>query len=142
MTHIIDYKATQPTHKVNGKALVIPHSPTRKRLASIQLRISKRNSRKDTVELIATVGVEGISEISQILFRIFRDDIELFNTQVGIESTDSEQFYAITFQAIDKNSRPGSRVYTLTVENLANNTRADVVGPVSFSGLAIGQNSD
>lgn len=76
------------------------------------------------------------------MFRIFRDDREIFNTQVGIESTDSEQFYAITFQAIDTNLRSGSHVYTLTVENLTPNARADVVGPISFSGLAIGQNHD
>lgn len=76
------------------------------------------------------------------MFRIFCDNIEILNTQVGIESTDSEQFYAITFQAIDKNLRSGSHVYTLTVENLTPNTRTDVVGPISFSGLAIRQNHD
>ena len=43
MTHIIDYQATQPLNKVNEQTFEIPHSPTRRELASIQLRIPKRN---------------------------------------------------------------------------------------------------
>ncbi|EJR54271.1 hypothetical protein IIM_02000 [Bacillus cereus VD107] len=103
------------------------------------MKISKRDSRNNRVELIASVGVEGITGISQILFRIFRDNTEIFNTQVGIESTDSEQFYAQTFQAIDQDVSRGTHKYSLTVENLTSAASADVVGPLSFSGLAIGQ---
>ncbi|MFD3450016.1 hypothetical protein ACFDTO_36180 [Microbacteriaceae bacterium 4G12] len=142
MTHIIDFQATQPTSRVNERTFEIPHSPTQLNLACIKLRIPKIDSHDNRVELIGTVGVKGITGIAQILFRIFRDGVEIFNAQAGIESADSEQFYIETFQAIDKNLRCGTRVYTLTVENLTNNTRADVVGPVSFSGLAIGQNHD
>lgn len=139
MAHIIDYQATQPLSKVNEQTFEIPQSPNRSRLASITLRIPKADSRNNRVELIGTVGIRGVTGIAQILFRIFRDGREIFNTQAGIESADSEQFYIETFQAIDKNLVSGPHVYTLTVENLTNFTRADVVGPISFSGLAIRQ---
>ncbi|MDR2995828.1 MAG: exosporium protein C [Bacillus cereus] len=139
MTHIIDYQATQPISKTGETTFAIPASPDRAILAKIKLKISRRDARNNRVELIATVGVEGITEISQVLFRIFRDNVEIFNTQVGIESTDSEQFYAQTFQAIDQDLNCGTHVYSLTVENLTSGTSAEVVGPLSFSGLAIGQ---
>jgi len=83
------------------------------------------------------VGVRGVTGIAQILFRIFRDGKEIFNTQQGIESAGSEQNYAVTFQAEDRNVRSGTHVYTVTAENRTANTRADVVGPISFSGLAV-----
>ncbi len=103
------------------------------------MRISIRDSRNNRVELIATVGVEGITEISQVLFRIFLDNIEIFNTQVGIESTNSEQFYVQTFQATDQNVSSGTHEYSLTVENLISSASTEVAGPLSFSALAIGQ---
>lgn len=139
MTHIIDYQATQPINKTNETTFAIPASPDKAILATIKLKFSRRDSSNNRVELIATVGVKGITGISQVLFRIFRDNIEIFNTQVGIESTDSEQFYAQTFQAIDQDVSCGTHKYSLTVENLTSAASADVVGPLSFSGLAIGQ---
>ncbi|GED68204.1 hypothetical protein BRE01_19060 [Brevibacillus reuszeri] len=95
------------------------------------------NARPNQVELVASVGVRGITGIAQIRFRIFRDGREIFNTIQGIESTGSEQNYIVTFQAIDRNVRSGSHVYTVTAENQTANTRADIVGPISFSGLAV-----
>ncbi|GAB6549555.1 exosporium protein ExsC [Bacillus mobilis] len=139
MTHIIDYQATQPLSKTGETTFVIPASPDRAILANLKLKISKRDARNNRVELIATVGIEGITNIAQILFRIFRDNTEIFNTQVGIESTGSEQFYTQTFQAIDQNVGSGTHQYSLTVENLTSGASAEVVGPLSFSALAIGQ---
>lgn len=95
------------------------------------------NSKPNRVDLVATVGVRGVTGIAQILFRVFRDGVEIYNTQQGIESTGSEQNYSVTFQAEDRNVRAGSRVYTVTAENRTANTRAVVVGPISFSGLAV-----
>lgn len=112
MTHIIDYQATQPINKTGETTFVIPHSPNKAILANIKLKISRKDS---------------------------RDNTEIFNAQVGIESTDSEQFYAQTFQAIDQNVSCGTHEYSLTVENLTSGASADIVGPLSFSGLAIGQ---
>ncbi|WP_420974919.1 exosporium protein ExsC [Bacillus thuringiensis] len=125
--------------KTDATTFAIPSSPDKVILANLKLRISSRDSRNNRVELIATVGVEGITEISQVLFRIFLDNIEIFNTQVGIESTNSEQFYVQTFQATDQNVSSGTHEYSLTVENLISSASTEVAGPLSFSALAIGQ---
>lgn len=138
MVRILDKAAVQPRRKFNlATSFIIRRSPGRSRLASIRIRIPASSSRPNRVELVATIGVRGITGIAQILFRIFRDGKEIFNTLQGIESTGSEQNYAVTFQAIDKNVKSGSHIYTVTAENRTANTRADVVGPVSFSGLAV-----
>ncbi|MGD8188501.1 exosporium protein C [Brevibacillus ginsengisoli] len=138
MVRILDKAAVQPRRRFNlAKAVIIKRSPGRINLATIRIRIPVLNSQPNRVELVATVGVRGVTGIAQIRFRIFRDGKEVFNTKQGIESTGSEQNYAVTFQAIDHNVRPGNHVYTVTAENQTAGTRADIVGPVSFSGLAV-----
>lgn len=137
MARILDKAAVQPRRRFSlSNATTIRRSPGRTRLASITLRIPS-NSQPNRVDLVATVGVRGVTGIAQVLFRVFRDGREIFNTQQGIESTGSEQNYAVTFQAEDRNVRSGSHVYTVTAENRTSGTRADVVGPISFSGLAV-----
>ncbi|MEH7515111.1 exosporium protein C [Gottfriedia acidiceleris] len=139
MFRIIDYQATEPIRMVNNdKPIAIPHSPKRIVLASIDIKIPCRNANKNHVELIATVGVQGLIETSQILFKIFRDGKEIFRAQNGIESDPtSEVNYIVTFQAIDKNVGEGKHRYQVTAENITNGTEAAVVGPISFSGLAV-----
>jgi hypothetical protein len=117
---------------------LIPRSPGRALLATLNVSLPRRANR---VELIATVGVRGITGIAQVLFRIFRDGDEIFNTVQGIESAGSEQNYAVTFQAIDFNVGAGNHTYSLTAENTTSGTRARVVGPISFSALAIRKKS-
>jgi hypothetical protein len=139
MFHIIDYQATEPVRKV-GKIMpkTIPHSPKRLTVAHIKITIPRRNANDNNVELIATVGVRGISGTSQLLFKIFRDEKEIFRAQVGVESDPtSEVNYIATFQAIDMDVEKGTHFYEVTVENITNGTEAAVVGPISFSGLAI-----
>ena len=138
MVRILDKAAVQPRRRFNlARSFIIRRSPARSRVASIRIRIPEMNAQPNRVELVATVGVRGVTGIAQILFRIFRDGTEIFNTRQGIESAGSERNYAVTFQAIDRNVRSGSHLYTVTAENLTANARADVVGPVSFSGLAV-----
>lgn len=137
MIRLLDKQAVEPRRTFNlAKSVIIPRSPARILLATIRIRIPA-NAQPNRVELVATVGVRGVTGIAQILFRIFRDGKEIFNTQQGIESAGSEQNYVVTFQAIDKNVRAGNHVYTVTAQNLTPNTRADIVGPISFSGLAV-----
>lgn len=81
--------------------------------------------------------MSGVTSISQIVFRVFRNEKEIFNTQDGVESADSEQNYVFTFQAINSNLTAGANFYQVFAENIIPNTQANVVGPVSFSGLAI-----
>ncbi len=136
---ILDYHAVQPRSKANRTtATRIPQSPNRLTLM-LPMHITSTSSNK--VELIATVGVRGLTGISQILFRIFRDGREIYNAVQGVESTGSEQNYIVTFQAIDFNVTIGTHQYTLTAENIQENTTAEVIGPVSFSALAISNSS-
>lgn len=135
MVRILDKAAVQPRSRFNpANAVTIRRAKIR--LATISIRIPK-NSQPNRVDLVATVGVKGVTGIAQILFRIFRDGREIFNTQQGIESAGSEENYAVTFQAEDRNVRTGTHVYTVTAENRTANTKAVVVGPISFSGLAV-----
>ncbi|WP_026074412.1 hypothetical protein [Brevibacillus massiliensis] len=136
---VLDYRAVEPRRRFNrATAFVIPRTPRRVRLATLRVTIPT-SARRNKVELIATVGVRGVTGIAQIVLRIFRDGREIFRTRQGVESAGSEQNYVITFQAIDFNLAAGTHVYRLTAENAAAGTRADVVGPVSFSALAIRQ---
>ncbi|MCJ8010226.1 exosporium protein C [Paenibacillus sp. KQZ6P-2] len=138
MVRVLDKAAVQPRRTFNpSTSFIIRRSPGRSRIATIQIKIPAVNAQPNRVELVATVGVKGVTGIVQILFRIFRDGVEIFNTQQGIESAGSEQNYAVTFQAVDRNVKAGTHVYTVTAENRTANTRADVVGPISFSGLAV-----
>ncbi|KAB2330761.1 exosporium protein C [Cytobacillus depressus] len=138
MVQVLDYQATEPLSMFNpAKGFIIPQAPFRVILASIRLNIPANASRNNKVELVSTVGVEGITNISQVVFRIFRNGREIFNTQTGVESAGSEINYNFTFQAIDFNVNAGANFYQLTVENITPNTQANVVGPISFSGLAI-----
>ena len=137
MARILDKAAVQPRRRFSlVNSFMIRRSPSRTRIATIALRIPI-NSQPNRVDLVATVGVRGVTGIAQIRFRIFRDGREIFNTVQGIESSGSEQNYAVTFQAEDRNVRAGRHVYTVTAENRTANTRADVVGPISFSGIAV-----
>ncbi len=141
MFHIVDYQATEPISKVGQVTpITIPNSPKKVVLATIRITIPKKAADRNHVELIATVGVRGIMGTSQILFKIFRDGKEIFRAQEGVESDPaSEVNYIVTFQAIDKNLRAGSHTYQVTAENITKRTQAAVVGPLSFSGLAIAE---
>ncbi|UNK18848.1 exosporium protein C [Paenibacillus sp. N3/727] len=138
MVRLLDYKAAQPRSRFLPGSFTIPRSPKRVSLATIKIKIPS-HACHNQIELIATVGVRGVRRISGILFKIFRDGKEIFNTRQDVESASFSQPYVVTFQAIDKNVKSGTHVYTVTAENLASDTRAraDVNGPISFSGLAI-----
>ncbi|MCJ8010079.1 exosporium protein C [Lederbergia wuyishanensis] len=138
MVSIIDYQATQPSRRVNSVNIAIPQSPIRSVLATIRLTIPQSNATNNRVQLISSVGVRGVTGTSQLLFRIFRDGLEIFRFQVGVESDPtSEVNYVETFQAIDSNVSQGTHTYQVTVQNITSGTEATVVGPISFSGLAV-----
>ncbi|WP_082053752.1 exosporium protein C [Gordoniibacillus kamchatkensis] len=137
MVRVLAKAAVEPRRRFNlSRATIIPHSPSRIRLATIRLTIPA-NSRPNRVELVATVGVRGVTGIAQIRFRIWRDGMQIFTAQQGVESAGSERNYTVSFQAIDRNVRAGTHVYTVTAENRTAGTTAAIVGPVSFSGLAV-----
>ncbi len=127
------YQATQPISKTGETTFAIPASPNKAILANLKVRISSRDSRNNRVELIATIGVEGISGTSQVLFRIsvitskFSMHKQVLNLQILSNST------LKTFSSYrSKNVSSGTHEYSLTVENLTSGASAEVVGPLSF----------
>jgi hypothetical protein len=134
---IIDQRVVLVRSKFNLKtATIILHSPKKIGLASITLNTGPNsNIDNNKVELVASVGLRGVTGIGQIRFRIFRGNTEIFNTIQGIESKGSERNYMVTFQAIDTRIS-GTHAYTVTAENMTAGTTVKVVGPVSFSGLS------
>lgn len=139
---VLDYQAVAPRKRFRlDLATRIPMAPTRLRLATVRIRIRNLDLDDNRVELLTNVGVRGVSGISQLLFRVFRNGVQIFTTQQGVESAGSERNYTVTFQTIDRPVRTGTQTYTVTVENRTAGTTATVVGPLSFSALAIRRNN-
>lgn len=126
---IIDYDATTPVRGAFESDISIPSGPFSLQLAELRINIEEEGPNR--VELIATVGTQS-PELQQVLFTIFRDGAEIFRAQQGIQDIDTT-----TFQTIDFNVPPGAHVYTLTAEILDFTSESRVIGPVTFSALAI-----
>lgn len=124
---VIDYRAKQPLARTRLKsARTIPLAPARLTLATLRLYTGPhRNRENNTVQFMVTAGTISSKGIALLKFRIFRDGIEIFNTERGV-----------TFQAIDSKVS-GCHTYTLTVENMSKDVTAKLSGPVNFSGLSI-----
>ena len=72
MFRIVDYQATEPVHKVNQKnPSPIAHSPKKTVLADICITIPGRDANRNHVELIATVGVRGVSVLHKFYLKFF-----------------------------------------------------------------------
>jgi hypothetical protein len=95
MVRIIDFQATEPVQRIGQiRPIRIPHSSRNLELATLSIRIPRRDAFRNQVTLTTTVGIRGVSDTSQILFRIFRDGREIFRAQQGIEADlTSEQNY-------------------------------------------------
>lgn len=136
---ILNYKASEPSNATGGIAAIpIPASPANTVLADLGIFLAPPAPQPNRVRLIATVSLQTTAiGVDQILFRIFRDGNQIFNTQQSVDFVGFENFYTVSMQAIDFNVSSGFHVYTLTVERLTG-TNTVVVGPITFSGLAIG----
>jgi hypothetical protein len=150
---ILDYKASVPSNTFGGTAPVtIPQVPTQLQLADLgmflpQITPSSANNR---VYLFADVGIRsqlGSFFNNAVLLRIYRDGVEVFNITVGLQNTppaSPAHDYNVTFNTIDEGVPFGFHVYQLTAQALIANsavpvfTIAQLVGPVTFSGLALG----
>jgi len=116
---------------------VAPTAPVPLADLGIFLSISPPAPTVNRVELVATVGIQSTLGIPHVQFRILRDGSEIFNTVQGAENGE-EEFVTVTFEAVDFNVPLGFHTYTLDAQVLDVGTTAQVVGPISFSGLAIG----
>jgi hypothetical protein len=149
---ILDYKASVPDNTFGGTAAVsIPQIPNQLQVADLGMFLSELTplAESNRVYLSADVGIN--SQLGSLFnnaafFRIYRDGVEIFNTTVGLQNTPvlPAHDYNIALSTIDEGVPFGFHVYQLTVQAAISNsnpglfTMAQVVGPVTFSGLAVG----
>ncbi|NWQ42663.1 exosporium protein C [Bacillus sp. EB106-08-02-XG196] len=149
---ILDYKASVPNNTFGGtEAVTIPQIPNQLQVAGLGMFLSELtpSAESNRVYLSADVGINsqlGSVFNNAVFFRIYRDGVEIFNTVVGLQNTPTlpAHDYNVTLSTIDEGVPFGFHVYQLTVQAVVANsnppffTIAQVVGPVSFSGLAVG----
>lgn len=138
MVRDIDYQAIEPVPKFNKmRSNTIPHSPRKLILATIDITIPTTHAYENHVKLTAKVGVQGVSGTSKILFKFYRDGVEIYTTEKIVEPDPaSDKNYIAKIQCIDRNVRDGSHTYKVTAENITSDSEASVVGPITFNGLA------
>jgi hypothetical protein len=149
---ILDYKASVPDNTFGGAAAQpIPQIPNQLLLADLGMFLSELtpSAASNRVYLSADVGISsqlGSLFNNAVFFRIYRDGQEIFNTTVGVQNTPvlPAHDYNVAFNMIDEGVPFGFHVYQLTAQAVIANsnigvfTMAQVVGPVTFSGLAVG----
>ncbi|WP_019637346.1 hypothetical protein [Paenibacillus fonticola] len=130
----IQHVTNVPTPITNGAAINVPQTPAGQGIALVEVSIPA-NTPVNTVELTATVGLQGLTGVPRILFRIFRDGHEIYYAAQGVEAN-FESLNLTTLTAVDTNVASGVHAYILSVEqiNTATNT-ARVIGPIVFSAL-------
>jgi hypothetical protein len=143
----LDYKASEPSNSTGGvPAFPLPGSPG-VQLADLGIFIAPPVPAVNRIELKGTVGVQAVTGTPIVIFRIFRlpngigPGLEIFNKEQTMEPAPAESFYTMSFLMIDFNvvASTGFIQYVLRgeVSNPVGNT-ANVVGPVTFTGLAVG----
>ncbi|ULO07310.1 exosporium protein C [Paenibacillus sp. 19GGS1-52] len=145
--NLLDYKASVPSNAKGGTApVILPVSPGIL-LADLGIFIVPPVPAINRVELKGTLGLQGISGNPIVTLRIFRLDnnvapgIQIFTKVLNVEAAAlTEMFYTASFSTIDFNvpATTGFVVYRLTGEIAAAGNTANVVGPITFTGLAIG----
>ena len=143
---VLDYKASVPSNQTGGlPAFALPVGGTE--LADLGIFIVPPVPATNRIELKGTVGMQALTGTPVVLLRIFRLDngmgpaVEIFNKRFTPEPAPAEAFYTASFHTIDFNvaAASGFIVYRLTGEILpAPVGTVNVVGPVTFTGLAIG----
>jgi hypothetical protein len=134
---ILDYFVSAPSKSNNSLNRTVPASPGNIKLAEFGLSIPNPSN---FVELTATVGWQATLGNPVVLFKIFRGTQIIFTTTDEIDLTLANT-KTLAFNTVDFNVPTGQQKYTLTVE-LTNDlpllNSAAVIGPVTFSGFAIG----
>jgi hypothetical protein len=145
-TVILDYKASVPSSFFGvTPSVVIPQTPTQLQVADLGVFLPNTipSSAGNRVLLTADVGVRNLGPIfnNAVIFHIYRDGREIFNTNIGLQIPGVvTSDYNVTFSTIDENVAFGFHLYQLTVQAIIQTAQstAQVVGPITFSGLGLG----
>lgn len=95
------------------------------------------------VVLSGTIGLQSTTSVEPVIIRIYKSTnsftigTEIFSTQLGLEGF-FESFYTASFETTDFNTADQFSVYNLTIESPSGAADLNVVGPITFQGVAYG----
>lgn len=135
--NVLDFNDSVPSNTATKIMPIVIQTNTPTTLAKTSVTLLADAPLNNRVEVNASVGVAGVQSVSQVIFRIFRDGILLFDSQPGVQSA-TEQFSIVRMVAADFNVSIGTHEYSLTVEKSTGGTFASVSGPITLSALALG----
>lgn len=136
---IIDYNATVVTPIANGVNIPIPASPAGVSIATTSVYIDPANpaSLTNRVELNATFGYRSILGEPEIIVRLWRAGTEIYYALAGDAFNGVDEYSLVSLQMIEHASL-GTQNYQLIVENRNAASTARVIGPITFTAIAIG----
>ncbi|MBT2292638.1 hypothetical protein J7E73_26580 [Paenibacillus albidus] len=136
---IIDYNATVVTPIANGVNIPIPNTPAGISIATTSVYIDPANpaSATNRVELTATFGYRSIVGEPEIIVRLWRAGTEIYYALAGDAFNAVDEYSLVSLQMIE-HAPLGTQNYQLIVENRNPLSTARVIGPITFTAIAIG----
>jgi hypothetical protein len=136
---IIDYNATVVTPIANGVNIPVPTTPAGVSIATTSVYIDPANpaSATNRVELTATFGYRSIVGEPEIIVRLWRAGTEIYYALAGDAFNGVDEYSLVSLQMIE-HAPLGTQNYQLIVENRNAASTARVIGPITFTAIAIG----
>ncbi|HEY2495406.1 MAG TPA: hypothetical protein VGI33_21175 [Paenibacillus sp.] len=136
---IIDYNATVVTPIANGVNIPIPTTPVGVSIATTSVFIDPANPASSTnkVELTATFGYRSLTGAPEVIVRLWRAGTEIYYALAGDAFDSVDEFSLVSLQMIE-HAPLGTQNYQLIVENRNAASTATVIGPITFTAIAIG----
>lgn len=136
---IIDYNATVVTPIANGVNIPVPTTPAGVSIATTSVYIDPFNpaSATNRVELSATFGYRSVLGEPEIIVRLWRAGTEIYYALAGDAFNGVDEYSLVSLQMIE-HAPLGTQNYQLIVENRNPASTANVIGPITFTAIAIG----
>ncbi|KGE16868.1 hypothetical protein [Paenibacillus wynnii] len=136
---IIDYNSSVVTPIANGVNIPIPTTPAGVSIATTSVYIDPANpaSATNRVELTATFGYRSIVGEPEIIVRLWRAGTEIYYALAGDAFNGADEYSLVSLQMIE-HAPLGTQNYQLIVENRNPASTARVIGPITFTAIAIG----
>ncbi|MDQ0195608.1 hypothetical protein [Paenibacillus wynnii] len=136
---IIDYNSTVVTPIANGVNILIPNTPVGVSIATTSVYIDPANpaSATNRVELTATFGYRSIVGEPEVIVRLWRAGTEIYYALAGDAFNGVDEYSLVSLQMIE-HAPLGTQNYQLIVENRNPASTARVIGPITFTAIAIG----
>jgi len=143
---ILDYKASVPSSTVLGAGTVtIPQAPNLLMVADLGIFISEVTPpTMNRVMLSGDLGVRSLGPLfnNVVGLHVYRDGVEVFNSLTGLQipAGGTTFNYNIVFHFVDEFVPTGFHVYQFGVNAFIQTVQSStqVIGPITFSGLAVG----